>query len=114
MYASKYLPSMFEFVQHQWLRHLDLDVTTLPLDHDLEMAYGTYPSQWRSEEAVGSWDIWPETQQDRKILNGKHDFRTTKSSEKVWVQFSRWSEDLPPSAEPVEGERLYLKKVVSR
>lgn len=105
---------MFKFVQHQWLLHLDLDVATLPLDGDIEMAYGTSPSEWRSEEAVGSWDIWPETTQGCKMLLGEHNVRTTDSNEKVWVQLSRWREDTPRMAEPVKGQRQHLKKAVSR
>ncbi|CAI7669267.1 unnamed protein product [Penicillium pancosmium] len=98
VYAAEYLPRMFDYVQH------------------VVVAYGKNPSQWKDEQkGIGGWDVWPKTVQAQKnaqVEGGNQNFEI--AADQVWVQISRWEDGNADPAEPTEGEKLYLHKVMSR
>ncbi|KAE8159772.1 hypothetical protein BDV40DRAFT_302911 [Aspergillus tamarii] len=63
-YAEAFLDRMFGFVQHKWLKQLDLDVRSLPLANDnLVLQICDTPAGQGIDQVVGGWDVWPETEQ---------------------------------------------------
>ncbi|KAJ5379044.1 hypothetical protein N7509_012163 [Penicillium cosmopolitanum] len=116
IYAEEYLPRMFDYVQHVWLKQLDMDITTVRLDEKVVVAYGKNPSQWKDEKkGFGGWDVWPKTAQAEKntqVEGGNQNFEI--AADQVWVQISRLEDGSADPAEPTEGEKLYLHKVMSR
>ena len=116
VYAEEYLPRMFDYVQHVWLKQLDMDITTVPLDEKVVVAYGKNPSQWKDEKnGFGGWDVWLKTSQAQKkaqVERGDQNFEI--AADRVWVQVSRWEDGNADPAQPTEGEKLYLHKVMSR
>ncbi|KAJ5110814.1 hypothetical protein N7532_001349 [Penicillium argentinense] len=116
VYAEKYLPRMFDYVQHVWLKQLDMDITTVPLDEKVVVAYGKNPSQWKDEKkGFGGWDVWLKTAQAKKNTQVERGDQNVKiAADQVWVQVSRWEDGNADLAQPTEGEKLYLHKVMSR
>lgn len=114
VYAEKYLPSMFEYVQHVWLRQLDLDVTTLSLGEQMVLACGKNPSEWRDDKALGGWDVWPDTRQALKNTNGERGTRNLEDEDRVWVQVSQLEDGVADSIQPTEGERTLLRKIAGK
>lgn len=114
VYAEKYLPSMFEYVQHIWLRQLDLDVTALSLGEQVVLACGKNPSAWKDDKALGGWDVWPDTRQAQKNTNSERGTRNLEDEHRVWVQVSRWEDGAVNSIQPTEGERILLQKIAGK
>ncbi|PYH98012.1 hypothetical protein BO71DRAFT_395671 [Aspergillus ellipticus CBS 707.79] len=84
-YVEKYIGRMKELVKHEWLRQIELDVTSLGLGEDMVVACGP------EEREVGGWDVW----------KGK-----PQGEGKVWVMVKGGKE--------LEGDGLILKKIVGR
>lgn len=116
VYAEKYLQKMFEHVQHVWLRQVDVDVSTLPIDRErVLVTCGEAPVEQSGAKGVGGWDVWQQTQQAKHNENGAQGVREGKSGEeKVWVQVSAWDESGDESAEPATGETFRLRKIMGR
>ncbi|KAJ5703876.1 hypothetical protein N7493_011014 [Penicillium malachiteum] len=102
IYAERYLPRMFELVQHKVLRQISVDVRTLPLRGDIVLTVGKNPDEWKDEKAIGNWDYWPETR-GIKI----------EEADKVYVQVDAWNGESLQSGNPVEGEVVYLRQIQS-
>ncbi|KAE8419645.1 hypothetical protein BDV36DRAFT_293990 [Aspergillus pseudocaelatus] len=103
-YAEAFLPRMFEFVQHNWLKQLDLDVCSLPLGNDdLVLQIRDTPAGQGVDQVVGGWDVWPETEQGIRM----------KEAERGPIEMisSRWLKNLVMSAvaPPAPSERLELR-----
>lgn len=124
VYAERFLPRMFEFVQHGWLRQLDVDVKALPLEEWVTVACGKRPSEWRDSSSgtgtvnlkgVGGWDVWPDTSQGRKNDNGERGTRDLEENQNgmIWVQVSRWG-DGGVDIQPIDGEMMCFRKIMSR
>jgi hypothetical protein len=115
VYAEKYLPRLFEHVQHVWLKQLDIDVTMLPLDDQLVVAFGKSPSDWKNGRCPGGWDVWKKTRQKLNHDNGARGVETFDNPDDgVWVQVSAWDKDAQNLATPEDGSVFYLKKVMGR
>jgi hypothetical protein len=84
VYASNYLPEMFKFVQHVWLRQSDLDVRVLPLDKEL-IIVTCGAEEGTQQGGVGGWDVWPATSQARAMKNASLEMREGDTKERVWV-----------------------------
>ena len=108
IYAERFLPEMFENVQHVWLRQLDIDVATLPLEDSIFVECGNRPSDWTDEMGVGGWDIWPQTRQAAGSAKG--------GDKLVFVRVGKWNG--LPDYQALQGqgdeEKLYLKKLRGR
>jgi hypothetical protein len=117
VYAERYSHRMFEFVQHKVLRQIDVDIHTLPIAEHVSMAYGKNPEQWREEDQAGGWDVWPQTRQATNDNGARGEKEIAmEEDERFWVQVSKWNggDSVLDSVQPVEGERLFLKKIASR
>lgn len=114
VYAEKYLHKMFEFVEHKMLRQIDVDINTLPIGKHVAVAYGKQAARWREEDQAGGWDVL-QMRQAKMNANEAHGERG-EEDERVWVQISRWNgaDSVLDSVQPLEGERLFLKKIASR
>lgn len=102
IYAERYLPRMFSFVQHKVLWQVDIDVRTLPLRGEVAVAVGKRPEEWKDEGSIGAWDYWPET---RGI--------EVKEADKLWVQVKEWDGNSEVPLSPVDGEVLLGKRIGS-
>ncbi|KAJ5288818.1 hypothetical protein N7478_001848 [Penicillium angulare] len=102
IYAERYLPRMFGFVQHKALWQVNLDVRALPLCGEVAVAVGKNPGELKNESAVGAWDYWPETRGIK--VDG---------ADKLWVQVQEWDGSSGVSLSPVDGELLLGKKIGS-
>ena len=100
VYAERYLPRMFEFVQHKALYQIDVDVRTLPLKGHVLVAVGKNPAEWKDEKSIGAWDYWPET---RGIK--------VEETDKLWVQVQEWDGGSVGSSTPVGGEVMHLRNI---
>lgn len=114
VYAEKYLHKMFEFVEHKMLRQIDVDINTLPIGKHVAVAYGKQAARWREEDQAGGWDVL-QMRQAQLNENEAHGERG-EEDERVWVQISKWNgaDSVLDSVQPLEGERLFLKKIASR
>lgn len=111
VYATKYLREMFKFVQHVWLRQLDLDVRVLPLDKEL-IVVTCGAEEGTRQGGVGGWDVWPATSQATAMKNASQEPREGDSKESVWVQVSE-----APGAvihDNTQNAQFVLKKIVGR
>jgi len=114
VYVQKYLHKMFEFVQHKMLRRVGIDIHTLPIGEHVTVAYGKKAAQWKEDDEVGGWDDLQTRQgTDEDMARGKSDIA---EDDRVWVQVSKWNgaDSVLDSVQPIEGERLFLKKIASR
>ncbi|KAL4890749.1 hypothetical protein BDV59DRAFT_183562 [Aspergillus ambiguus] len=118
VYAEKYLPRLFEYVQHHWLRQLEVDVRQFPLDGErvivtCDSGPGSGPVEGPMR-GLGGWDIWKMTQQGKHpgIVQGVR--RDEGIGERVWVQILPWDEGYGGGLgrEAEEGP-LYLRKIMS-
>ncbi|KAJ5156387.1 hypothetical protein N7492_009190 [Penicillium capsulatum] len=114
IYAEKFLPSMFEFVRHVWLQQLDIDVTSLPLEEQVTLAYGANSSAWKDQNARGGWDVWPDTAQAPKNASGERGTRNLESEDRVWVQVSKWDDANVQAVQPKDGESVQLRKITGK
>lgn len=116
VYAAKYLPKMFEHVEHVWLKQLDIDVTTLHLDDDkLAVTYGKSPSDWKDDKSLGGFDVWKTTRQALDNENGVRGVETLENPDNAdWVQVSAWDGGAQDAAKPKVGGVFYLKRVMGR
>ncbi|KAE8148354.1 hypothetical protein BDV25DRAFT_141877 [Aspergillus avenaceus] len=118
-YAEKYLPRLFEYVRHQWLRQVEVDVREMPLDGDAVVCCSGPGSDSDSHcnsvegggKGVGGWDVWKMTQQGKQagVVQGVRGSEPV--GERIWVQVSPWE-----GSERVgeEHETFYLRKIMSR
>ncbi|KAJ5725928.1 uncharacterized protein N7483_007285 [Penicillium malachiteum] len=102
VYAERYMPRMFELVQHKVLRQIDVDVQTLPLSGDVVLTVGKNPEEWKDEKAIGNCDYWSET----RGIN-------IEEAEKLWVQVHAWDGDSLRSESPVDGVIVFLRQIQS-
>ncbi|KAJ6031070.1 hypothetical protein N7540_001802 [Penicillium herquei] len=102
IYAERYLPRMFELVQHKVLRQINVDVQTLPLNGDVVLTVGKNPEEWKYENAIGNWDYLPETR-GIKI----------EEADRLWVQVHAWNGDSLQSGSLVDGEVVHLRQIQS-
>ncbi|KNG87663.1 hypothetical protein ANOM_004123 [Aspergillus nomiae NRRL 13137] len=81
-YAATFLPRMFQFVEHKWLKQLDVDVSLLPLGNDnLTLQFCDTPVDTATGQVIGGWDVWPETEQGIRMREaGK-----LEELRKIWV-----------------------------
>ena len=100
VYAKRYLPRMFEFVQHRALYQIDVDVRTLPLKGHVLVAVGKNPAEWKDEKSIGAWDYWRET---RGIK--------VEEADKLWVQVQEWDGGWVGSSTPVDCEVMHLRNI---
>lgn len=102
IYAEKYLQKMFQFVEHKMLRQVDIDIKTLQIGKHISVAYGKKPATWTEEDQPGGWDVSQTTQ------------GADEEEDRVWVQVSKWNgaASVLDSVQPIEGERLFLEKIV--
>ncbi|KAJ5105298.1 hypothetical protein NUU61_002645 [Penicillium alfredii] len=115
-YAAKYLPRMFEHVQHVWLKQLDIDVTTLHLDDDrLVVTHGTAPSTWKDGKSPGGLDVWQKTRQALDNENGARGVEILDNPvDADWLQVSTWDGGAQNAAKPEAGGVFYPRKVMGR
>ncbi|KAJ5818972.1 hypothetical protein N7474_004563 [Penicillium riverlandense] len=112
VYAEKYLSRLFEHVHHVWLKQLDIDVRTLPLNDKLVVTCGKSPSDWKNSRCPGGWDVWKKTRQALDNDNEAKGVETLDNPDDgVWVQVSGWGEDAQHIATPEDGNVFYLQKV---
>ncbi|KAE8356314.1 hypothetical protein BDV28DRAFT_145349 [Aspergillus coremiiformis] len=87
-YAQKYLSRVFQLVEHGWLKQLDLDVRSLPLDSDeIVLRLCDAPQEPGTDGAVGAWDVWPQTEQGIRMRQSGGF-----GEEKTWVEVSDGSQ----------------------
>lgn len=108
VYAQKYLPRMFEYVQHVWLKQLHLDIAQVQLEDYALVAIGENPTGWVGESGIGGWDIWPQTQQGLNMPD------LQKQESGIWVHVSGWNGLDNASSDSASVEKLYLRKIESR
>jgi hypothetical protein len=110
VYATKYMSEMFKFVQHVWLRQLDLDVRDLPLDK--EQIIVTCSTDERVQQGgVGGWDVWPAISQARANKNALQ-VQEGDSKERVWIQVSEASQAV--TGNNTQTAQFMLKKILGR
>lgn len=114
-YAAKFLPKMFEHVQHVWLKQLDADITTFPLagDSPVTLAYGPQPEGWKKKNGDGSggWDVFALTEQARKNRDNVVGLSESVSDAGLdWVQVTPGSDESPA---PKDGGKFTLRKILS-
>jgi hypothetical protein len=116
VYAEKLSPRMLQYVSHGWLRQLDIDVRALPLEENILVAYGKEPQEWvNHNKSIGGWDIWPETAQGRNIRgNASGEDNSNSDEERYWVQVTDWNGHSEDTSQPINCEKLYLRKFVGR
>lgn len=104
LYAERYLPRMFGFVQHKALFQLDVDVQQLPLSGHVVVTAAKRPDEWKHESAFGAWDYWLTT----KGI-------TVEETDRVWLQIQDWdgSSAVAFGSQTVDGEVLLGKQIGS-
>lgn len=113
IYAERFLPKMFEQVQHTWLKQLDISIGEIPLGERVIVAYGKEPSSW-VDGGVGGWDVWPATPQGRKIIARAQGSEALEVEDKDWVLIAGWNGQIDDGTAPKGGEKLFLRKITSR
>jgi hypothetical protein len=121
-YAEKYLPRLFEHVQHIWLRQIEVDINELPLGGEgvvVSIEEGTSGGEGVDFGGVGKggWDVWKKTRQGSEgddILQGARKGEVV--GERVWVHVhGRDGEEEGVDGSEVEGRSVfYLRKLVGR
>jgi hypothetical protein len=111
VYATKYMSEMFKFVQHVWLRQLDLDVRVLPLDKE-QIIVTCSTEEGMQQGGVGGWDVWPATSQAKANKNSSQEVQEGDSKERVWIQVSEASEAV--TGDNTQTAQFVLKKIVGR
>jgi hypothetical protein len=110
-YAAKFLPKMFEHVQHVWLKQLDADITTFPLAGEsvITLAYGREPEGWKKDGSSGGWDVFAQSEQARKNRDNVVGLSETVATAGVdWVQVTPGSDESPA---PKDGGKFTLQKI---
>lgn len=114
-YTHKFREKMFEQVQHIWIKQVDADVSSFhPLQNEqriITVTYGTAPQEWKNDESVGYWDVWPETEQAKADLYNARTLGVKDDMDgSVWVQVSSGNE----SATPAKGGKFLLREIMRR
>lgn len=116
-YAAKFLPRMFERVQHVRLKQLDADITTFPLAGEssiITLAYGPEPEGWKkndSSSSGGGWDVFAQTEQARKNRDNVVGLSETVATAGLdWVQVTPGSDESPA---PKDGGKFTLQKILA-
>jgi hypothetical protein len=121
-YAEKYLPRLFEHVQHIWLRQIGVDINELPLGGKgvaVTVDEGTSGGD-RADlggEGKGGWDVWKKTRQGSEgddVVQGSR--KGEAGGESTWVHVRKW-DDQDEKVDGSEGEGrsvFYVRKLVGR
>ncbi|KAL2828098.1 hypothetical protein BJY01DRAFT_255487 [Aspergillus pseudoustus] len=114
-YAAKFLPRLFEHVQHVWLRQIELDVSELPIQG--ERAVVSVSSAEGSGSGIGEgkggWDVWKKTRQGSEGGDGVQGARKGEDGlEKVWVHLKSWDGEGHRDVDGEGSSAFYLKKIV--
>jgi hypothetical protein len=104
---------MFEQVQHTWLKQLGMSIAEIPLADDLIFTYGKEPSTW-VEPGVGGWDVWPSTPQGKQVAAKMQGSATEDMENQAWLQVAEWHGSSDDNEVPRHGEKLLIKKIMSR
>jgi hypothetical protein len=114
VYASKYMPKMFEFVQHVWLRQLELDIRSLPMDSKrITLTCGSSPDS--QGQGVGGWDVWQSSDQAKQNLNNAQGEREGEGQdERIWVEISALTEPVQEQGVRARSERFVLNFLMGR
>ncbi|KIA75729.1 hypothetical protein HK57_00464 [Aspergillus ustus] len=121
-YAAKFLPRLFERVQHVWLRQIEVDVSELPVRGERVVVSvssaeeeGSGSGNGVGEEGKGGWDVWKRTRQGSEGGDGVQGARKGEDGlEKVWVHVNSWNgEGQRQQDGDQEGRSVfYLQKIV--
>ncbi|KAL3494902.1 hypothetical protein BJX62DRAFT_233871 [Aspergillus germanicus] len=122
VYAEKYLPQLFEHVQHIWLRQIEVDIRELPLGGErvvVSVDEGIAGGEGVDfgGEGKGGWDVWKKTRQGSEgddVVQGARKGESV--GERVWVHVRGWSgEEEGVGGREAEGRSvIYLRKLVGR
>ncbi|KAL2798903.1 hypothetical protein BJX66DRAFT_294372 [Aspergillus keveii] len=122
VYAEKYLPRLFEHVQHIWLRQIEVDIRELPLGGEgvvVSVDEGISGGEGSDFGGVGKggWDVWKKTRQGSERDDVVQGARKGESvGERVWVHVRKWDgQEEGVDGSEVEGRSVfYLSKLVGR
>ncbi|KAL4901701.1 hypothetical protein BDW74DRAFT_181419 [Aspergillus multicolor] len=119
VYSERFLGSLFEFVQHIWLRQIEVDLATAPLEAEgMVVTCGARPEDGIVEsgtgKGIGGWDVWKKTQQGKQggsVVQGVREHED--DAERTWVQIKPWNSN---DEEDISGadEVFYLREIISR
>ncbi|KAL2783385.1 hypothetical protein BJX66DRAFT_318606 [Aspergillus keveii] len=70
VYMPQYGARMFEYVEHVWLRQIELVSSELPLVNRLLISCIT-GREGKKEGHVGGWDIWEQTPEAQAIISAQ-------------------------------------------
>ncbi|KAJ5313947.1 uncharacterized protein N7443_000831 [Penicillium atrosanguineum] len=113
IYAERFLPRMFDQVQHTWLKQLDMSIAEIHLEDNLIVAYGKEPSAW-VDRGTGGWDVWPSTPQGKQAAAKIQGSVRPEMENQMWLQIAAWNGKIEDSKVPRDGEKLLVKKIISR
>ncbi|KAL2849997.1 hypothetical protein BJX68DRAFT_266792 [Aspergillus pseudodeflectus] len=123
-YAEKFLPRLFEHVQHIWLRQIEVDIHELPVGGEgvvvsVDEGVGgeeDEPVGERFKEGKGGWDVWKNTRQGSEgddVVQGARKGEAV--GERVWVHVRGWDGEEEVGGPEFEGRSvLYSRKLVER
>jgi hypothetical protein len=80
---------MFEYVEHVWLRQIELVSSELPLVDRVLISCIT-GREGKKEGQVGGWDIWEQTPEAQAIISAQGGQKDKTAAERVWVGVEPW------------------------
>ncbi|KAL3482787.1 hypothetical protein BJX62DRAFT_245535 [Aspergillus germanicus] len=89
VYMPQYGTGMFEYVEHVWLRQIELVSSELQLVEKVVITCTTGP-EGRKEGQVGAWDIWEQTPEAQAIIAAQGGRKGETATERVWVGVEPW------------------------
>ncbi|KAL3452716.1 hypothetical protein BJX65DRAFT_302625 [Aspergillus insuetus] len=87
-YMPQYGARMFEYVEHVWLRQIELVSSELPLVERVAISCTTGTEGKKGQ--VGGWDIWEQTPEAQVIISAQGGRKDETAAERVWIGVEPW------------------------